>query len=84
MIPVPMWETLIAILQAAVLNWFCVELLLFYQQSVLVKLARDLTRPISPFQVAFWKGNGTPYFSEIWVGELSRRWFHCFFIFTPT
>ena len=26
----------------------------------LVKLARDLTRPFSPQEVAFWKGNGTP------------------------
>ena len=29
---------------------------------------RDLTRPISPQKVAFWKGNGTPYFK---VGEIS-------------
>ena len=25
----------------------------------------------SPQKVAFWKGNGTPYFREIQVGEIS-------------
>ena len=36
----------------------------------LVKLGRDLTRPISPRMVVKSKGNGTPYFREIRVGEI--------------
>ena len=38
--------------------------------SHLGKLARDLTRPISPQVVVNSKGNGTPYFREILVGEI--------------
>ena len=41
------------------------------RHQFLVKLARDLTkRPFSPQKVAFRKGNGNPYFREIWVGEI--------------
>ena len=36
-----------------------------YQSNDLVKFHRDLTRPKNPQKVAFWKGNGSPYFREI-------------------
>ena len=39
-------------------------------QYVLVKLPRDVTRVLGPRKVANGKGNGTPYFREIQVGEM--------------
>ena len=43
--------------------------------NIWVKLARNLTRPISDFtqKVAFWKGNGTPCFREVKYYNLARN-----------
>ena len=38
-------------------------------QSIWSKYS-DLTRVLGPQKVAFWKGNGTPQFKEIYVGEI--------------
>ena len=40
----------------------------------------DLTGLISLKKVAFWKGNGTPYFREIQIGEILKFGHHWFYL----